>query len=249
MKLAFTISSYRLHDFVKLGLKQLARLSPESPVLVSDDPGQESADIKRTAEECGAVYRSAKNRRGHFAGDFQSMVNALSFAEAAGADIAVKVSQRFIFRKKESVEIIRKTFENPDIMVATPGQPRVRPGASKGFGAFTILTDVLMIRVGAIKPKELLEMYRTRLMREKVPWASFIECTIDELHSNHFNGRSAKIQELTNPTEDPIYLRRYQASERQYRDLALLNGFNGLFPLNEWGAIEQGNYLCRPVVV
>jgi hypothetical protein len=59
----------------------------------------------------------------------------------------------------------------------------------------------------------------------------------------------AKIEELTNPTADPIYLRRYQASEKQYRELALSNGFNGLFPLTEWGQIEGQHYQCKPVVV
>lgn len=251
-KLAFTISSYRLHDFVKLGLKQLERLSYDSPVLVSDDPGPESEMIKKTAEDHGAVYRAPTKRRGHFSGDFQSIVNAMAFAEAAGADIAIKVSQRFIFRKPESIDVIHKTFTNPNILVATPGQPRVMPGngkATNGFGNFSILSDVVMIRVGAMTPMDMLVMYRERLLREKVPWASFIECTMDLLHSSKFPGRTAKIEELTNPTEDPIYLRRYQATEKQYRDLALSHGFNGLFPLNEWGQIEQRNYLCRPVVV
>lgn len=251
-KLAFTISSYRLHDFVKLGLKQLHKLSPDSPILVSDDRGPESEMIRQTAEEHGATYRSPTKRRGHFSGDFQAIVNSMAFAEAAGADVAIKVSQRFIFRKTEAIDVIQKIFSDPNILVATPGQPRVGPGNGKstnGFGKFSILSDVVMIRVGAMTPMDLLVMYRERLLREKVPWSSFIECTIDLLHSNKFPGRTAKIEELTNPTEDPIYLRRYQATEQQYRNLALSYGFNGLFPLNEWGQIEQRNYLCRPVVV
>lgn len=251
-KLAFTISSYRLHDFVKLGLKQLHRLSPDSPVLVSDDPSPESELIRKTAQEHGASYRAPSKRRGHFSGDFQAIVNSLAFAEAAGADVAIKVSQRFVFRNPESIDVIQKTFSDPNIMVATPGQPRVMPGngkATHGFGNFSILSDVVMIRVGAMTPMDLLVMYRERLLREKVPWASFIECTIDLLHSDKFPGRTARIQELTNPTSDLIYLRRYQATEQQYRELALSHGFNGVFPLVEWAQIENRNYLCRPVVV
>lgn len=252
-KLAFTISSYRLHDFVKLGLKQLQKLSPESPILVSDDRGPESEMIQKTAEEHGAAYRGSDKRRAHFAGDFQSIVNSLAFAEAAGADVAIKVSQRFIFRLPQSIDVIHKTFSDPNILAATPGRPRVMPGKGKaagGFGNFGILSDVVMIRVGAMTPMDMLVMYRERLLREAhVPWASFIEGTIDELHNNKFPGRTTKIEELTNPTGDPIYLRRYQSTEGQYQGLALSHGFSGGFPLVEWTQIEQRNYLCRPVVV
>lgn len=251
-KLAFTISSYRLSDFVKLGLAQLSKLSPESPVLVSDDRAQESDTIKAIAEQYGATCRCSRVRRGHFSSDFQSIVNSVAFAEAAGADVAIKVSQRFIFRKPESIDVIHKTFSDPNILAATPGRPRVMPGkgkAANGFGMFSILSDVVMIRMGAISPEELLIMYRSRILRERTDWKTFIEGTVDELHSNKFPGRTAKIEELTNPTGDPIYLRRYQATEWQYRDLAAANGFAGTFPTCEWVQIEQRNYLCRPVVV
>lgn len=251
-KLAFTISSYRLHDFVKLGLKQLQKLSPDSPILVSDDRGPESEMIQKTAEEHGATYRCPKIRKGHFANDYASIMNSVAFAEAAGADVAIKVSQRFIFRLPQSIDVIHKTFSDQNILAATPGQPRVMPGkgkAANGFGEFTILSDVVMIRVGAITPEELLIMYRERLLREKVAWASFVECAVDELHSSKFPGRTARIEELTNPTSDPVYLRRYQATASQYQELALSHGFNGPFPLIEWAVLENRNYLCKPVVV
>lgn len=252
LKLAFTISSYRLHDFVKLGLKQLQKLSPDSPILVSDDRGPESEMIRQTAEEHGATYRGSDKRRAHFAGDMQGIVNSLAFAEAAGADVAIKVSQRFVFRLPQAIDVIQKTFSDPNIMAATPGRPRVMPGkgkAANGFGNFGILSDVVMIRVGAMTPMDILVMYRERLMREKVPWRAFIECTMDILHNEKFPGRTAKIEELTNPTTDPIYLRRYQAREQQYRDLALSHGFNGLFTLAEWSGIEGRGYMANPVVV
>lgn len=251
-KLAFTISSYRLHDFVKLGLKQLQKLSPDSSILVSDDRGAESEMIKQTAEEHGAAYRGSDKRRGHFCADYQGLVNSLAFAEAAGADVAVKVSQRFIFRKPESIDVIHKTFSDSNILAATPGRPRVMPGkgkASKGFSNFGILSDVVMIRVGAMTPMDLLVMYRERLLNARSSIASFIECTVDLLHTEKFPGRTARIEELTNPTVDPIYLRRYQATGQQYRELAESYGFGGVFPTCEWAQIEQGNYLCKPVVV
>lgn len=251
MRIAFTIGAYRLVDFIKLSALQLRRLSPDSPILISDDPARESPHIEQVAKELGATYRGARQRRGHFAADFQSFINALVFAESNGCDIAVKASQRFVFRKPESIDVLQKSFEKSNIMVVTPGQPTVTTNhtPSKGFAAFGTLSDVVAIRVGAISAEQLLHLYRARILREKVPWASFIECLVDELHANVFPGRTMKLKELTNPTPDPIYLRRYQANEGQYRDLALSHGFNGLFPLNEWGQIEQGNYMGRPVVV
>lgn len=251
MRIAFTIGSYRLADFIRLSIHQIRRLCPDAPILISDDTSKESGYIEKMAEQYGCSYRGARARRGHFAADFQSMVNALVFAEGAGCELAVKVSQRFIFRKPESIDVLRKAFADPAIMVATPGQPTTNTASlpSKGFGAFTTLSDVVVMRVGSMTAEQLLQLYRTRLTREKVPWASFIECVVDELHSNMFPGKTVKLPELTNPAPDPIYLRRYQAIEKQYRDLALTHGFSGIFPLGEWGQIEQRAYMARPVVI
>jgi hypothetical protein len=252
VSIAFTISSYRLVPFVQLGLAQLRKLSPDSPLMVSDDRAHESDAMQKVAEKYGAVYRCSRVRRGHFANDFQSLVNALVFAESVGAEVAVKASQRFIFRKPESIEVLRKAFSNHNIMAATPGQPVHHNGSApaRGFGAFGTLSDIVAIRVGSMSAEQLLHLYRARIIREKVPWASFIECLVDELHSHVFPGRTMKLPELTNPTSDPIYLRRYQANEKQYRDLALSHGFNGQFPLCEWSALEPGSaYFCRPVVI
>lgn len=253
MRLAFTIGSYCLHDFVRLGICQLKKLSTESPILVTDDASKESESIKRTVESYGCVYRGNRVRKGHFANDFQAIVNSLVFSEAAGVDVAVKISQRFVLRKPDAIDVIQKTFEDSNIMMATPGRPAVTGGgkAQRGFGAFSILTDIVCIRVGSISAEQLLVMYRNRIINERVPWKAFIECTIDQLHANDFNGRSARMEALTNHASpgDPIYLRRYQNREQQYRELALEHGWNGAFPLEEWGAIERHQYMCNPVVV
>jgi hypothetical protein len=252
--IAFTIGAYRLCDFVHLALRQIRQLSPDSPILVSDDAAPESGHIKRISEENGAQYRGSTKRRGHFASDLQSFVNALAFAEAVGADVAIKASQRFILRKREAVDAISRAFEDPNILVATPGQPKVGSlgnGKPVGFGAFTTLSDIVAIRVGSVSPTELLHMYRERLMREKVPWGSFLECLIDDFHHRKFPGRTVKLEAITNHKDagDPIYLRRYQNGEQQYRDLAGTHGLGGQFPLNEWGHIEGKNYFCKPMVV
>jgi len=253
MRIAFTISSYRLTSFVRLGILQIKSLFPDSPILVSDDPSPESPEIQKTCDELGCAYRGANKRRGHFAGDFQSLVNSLIFAEAIECDVAVKVSQRFIFRKPEAMQVIVDTFDNNNIMAATPGQPKItgQTRTASGFGAFTTLSDVVFLRVGAMSAEQLLHLYRGRLIRETVPWASFIECVVDEIHTIMFPGRTKKIEEFTNPNpiHDPIYLRRYQASEKMYHELAAKHNMGGIFPLNEWGQIENRDYFCRPAVI
>lgn len=256
LKLAFTLGAYRLADFVHLGLKQLRRLAGDSPLLVSDDAAPESGHIKNLAEEHGAQYRCSAKRRGHFANDCQAFVHAIAFAEAAGAEVAVKISQRFILRKPEVVAAIMDAFSDPNILVVSPGQPKVGAlgalGRPHGFGAFTCLSDVVAIRVGAISPTEMLHMYRARLLREKVPWGSFLECTIDEFHHARFPGRTIKLEAITNhngTAEDPWFLRRYQNGEHQYRALAAEHGIAGQWPLQEWSAIDGRNYMCKPMVV
>lgn len=248
VNLAFTIGAYRLCDFVHLGLKQLRRLAPDAPILVSDDTAPESGHIQNLALTNGSSYLVARKRRGHFASDYQSLVSSLAFAEAAGCDVAVKISQRLILRTPEAITAIERAFNDPNICLVTPGQPTTKEGAHRGFGQFTTLSDIVMIRVGCITPKELLHMYRERLIREKAPWASFIEVAVDDLH-RRFAGRTVKLPELTNPGPDPCYLRRYQATEQQYKDLAATHGMTGTFPLAEWGQIEGRNYMSRPLVV
>lgn len=253
MKLAFTLSTYRLCDFVRLGLRQLQTLAQDDPILVSDDDSPESHIIEKMAKDAGVSYKCTRIRKGHFAGDMQSLVNSIVFAEATGADVAVKVSQRFVFRTPESIEVIRRTFSDPNICAATPGQPKFiisqNNKAANGFGAFGILSDVVAIRTGSISAADFLAMYRDRCLTQKVPWASFIECAVDDLHSKKFPGRTAKLQELTDPSSDQIYLRRYQAVENDYRELAKTHGFNGMYPLTEWSNLERAKYLCKPKVI
>jgi hypothetical protein len=252
LKLAFTISSYRLCDFVHLGLKQLRKLSPESPILVSDDVSPESRGIASHASQHSAQYTCSAKRRGHFANDFQSLVHSLVFAKSQDCDVAVKVSQRFIFRKPESIDVLRKAFENPEILMVTPGQPKQVNGhnrAAKGFAQFTTLSDVVALRVNAISPEELLAIYRQRLMTDKAPWGSFMEVLCNDLHGSRFAGKTLRMDELTNPQAEPIYLRRYQHKPEDYRNLAGEHGFGGAFRCEEWSVLDGRNYLCKPKVV
>lgn len=251
MKLAFCIGAYRLTDFVLLGVKQIRKLSPDSPILISDDKALESAAIKQIAEDNGCAYSCSRVRRGHFAADFSSLVNSVAFAKLNNADVAVKISQRLVLRRPEAIKVILDTFQDGNICVATPGQPRyAHPTGTRGsFTHFTTLSDIVMIRSVCISSEDLIEMYRERIRREKNAWGSFIECAVDDLHTRRFPGRTVKLREFTDQTDDPIYLRRYQASEAQYDELARENGIGGKFLLHEWAMLEKRNYLCKPLCV
>ena len=251
MRLAFTIGCYRLTDFILLGVKQLRKLSPDSPILLSDDKALESAAIKQIADDHGCAYSCSRTRRGHFASDYQSLVNSVAFAKLNNADVAIKISQRLVLRRPEAIKVILNTFSDPNICVATPGQPKyAHPTGTRGsFKCFTTLSDIVMIRADCISAEDLIEMYRERIRREKNDHGSFIECAVDDLHTKRFPGRTVKLREFTDQTDDPIYLRRYQASEAQYDELAKENGIGGKFLLHEWAMLEKQKYLCKPVCV
>ncbi len=251
MNFAFTIGAYRLCDFVKLNVLQIRKLCPEAMILISDDRSSESYFMEKIANDLHCSYVCAREKRGHFAGDVQSILNSLAFAEAAGADVAVKISQRLIFRSPSTIGALRAAFEDPNIHFASPGQPKGVRGSksTQGFGQFAVLSDLVCTRVGAIKPEEIKQVYVERIQNEIVPWKEFIEALIHSLHINKFPGHSSYLPELTDPGPDLPFLRRYQCAEGDYHRLAAEHGMTGKFPLTEWGAIEGGTYRPKALVV
>lgn len=251
MKFAFTIGAYRLCDFVKLNILQLRELCPGALILVSDDKSPETPHMQKMCEELGVSFITSRERRAHFAGDMQALVNSVAFARAAEADVAVKISQRLILRTPEAINCLRKHFEDPNIYFASPGQPKHVRGNKQtaGFGGFAVLSDLVCTRVGSISPEEIIQCYRDRINNEVVPWKDFIEALVHALHINKFQGHSVMMPEFTDPTHEQIYLRRYQCAEKDYQTLAMSHGFAGLFPQIEWNALDQGRYSAKPVIV
>lgn len=254
MRLAFTIGSYRLFDFIHLGIKQIRRLcGDDTPILISDDYSPESVYIKQLAKEQGCEFMGSDKRRGHFSGDGNSLVNAISFGVHTEADIAIKVSQRFIFRLPESIQAIERAFADPAVVIAIPGQPKVAFGskAAKGFSNFAVLSDVVCVRPSIQIADRFLQLYRNRIRTESVPWKTFIEPAVHAIFNDVGPERAKLLPELTDHATpaNPIYLRRYQCTEEQYRQLASFHGILGRFPVAEFGAIEGRAYMAQPVVV
>jgi len=249
MRFAFTIGSYRLCDFIRLNIRQIQEIFPDSPILVSDDASPESHIIERIAKDCGVNYIGTKGKRGHFGGDVQALLNCLAFGEAAKSDVYVKVSQRFVFRKPECRAILEDYFSKFDF--ASPGQPKKIHGMTMthGFGAFAVLSDLVVFKAGTLGPHELMEIYRNRINNEQVPWKDFVESLIHALHLYRYKDRSVMMPEFTDSSkEDPLYLRRYQSSEREYQSLASQRGIAGRFPLAEWAVLDGRSYVVNPTL-
>lgn len=254
MRVAFTIGAYRLCDFIKLNILQLRRLVPGAKILISDDVSPESRYIQDICKEFEVPYLGSDVKRGHFAGDVQAIINALSFGRATNADVAIKISQRFIFRKPECLGAVLSSFLDETVDMVCPGVPNVTHGAkqSGGFGKFAVLSDVVAFRPSAVDPNMVLDAYRKRVETEIVPWKDFVEALVHSLHTGPLNGRSRIVEAITNTSlEDPGYLRRYQCDARRYLELAKEVGLSGrgLFPTCEWHGIDGRMYSPRPKVI
>jgi hypothetical protein len=254
MTIALTISSYLLQDFVELGLRQILKIFPGSPVLVSDDFSPRSESIADMATTLGATYIVANTRRGHFAGDCQSTGNSISFAQAHNADIAIKVSQRFIFVNPICHGLILRAFEDGKIDFALPGPMPIdtlRPGGSAGFSHFPVLTDLMMFRTSACDTESMVNEYKAKVTNEwGTPTGTFIEALAKQWIDGRFKGRSLLMGEFTKHVNGrsggDLYLRRNQNHQHTYRELARLHGINGDFLLDEWQKIDGAQYWPRP---
>jgi hypothetical protein len=242
VKFAFCIGSYGLPHFVELNIRWLRRIfGDETPILVSDDKSGTSGAIQEIAERYECHYYVGDVRRGHFAGDLQSLINALAFARQEGAEIAVKISQRLIITHPKIEEIVSCYFEKPDMAVALPGRPAQKTIiGGGGFAYFPFLTDVVFVRASALDPDELRRKYEGRLL-SKFYHDSLVEFMINDLLLGELLGRYVCCNELTDPQPNSprLYLRRYQNPANQYAEAASIVGLpRRVFELQEWRALE-----------
>lgn len=255
MKFAITSGSYRLPEFIELQIQQIrVCFGEDTPILICDDHSDQSPRIKAICEREGVTLMESRVKRGHFAGDMVTICNSIPFALAHKATIAVKVSQRFIFRTPAASAVLERVFSDPNIVFALPGKMRpdtLRPGGSAMFTAMPILSDMMAFRANAVDPRMLLEMWRRKCATEHFQWSQWVESLACDWVDQTFAGRSVKMDEFANPTfgQEPMYLRRNQHYKHDYLDLARRHGINGAFELAEWKNIERHAYNPSPVLI
>jgi len=253
MKFAVTVGAFELDWFVELQILSLRHVfGPEVPVLISDDISQRSAEIRDLASRYGVHHTCSETHRSHFAGDVQAGLNALAFAEAQGADIAIKVSQRLILCEPVVAEIISRYFADPNVWLVLPG--RIPPGTikraeSRFFASLSTNCDVVAIRVGTISPTELKDAYEGRVRANQMRHASLVEGLFAHLIDTHFNHHFKFAPELTvpYPGRAPLFLRKCQSEPADYMNHASRLGLSSdgrAVYLQEWRQLTLSYRPC-----
>lgn len=251
---AICIGAYKLTQFVELCVLRCRRVFGDVPILISDDLSINSPAIKALAEKHDCDYVVGPSQRSHFSGDMQAFVNLLKFMDELQVDVGLKLSQRFIPVLPRFKETMDETFSDSNIQLCLPGQMAKRQIARPRcffYGKFGILSDCLALRRGAITPEELLECYRARCKPGQKSSDSFAETTWGHLLATKFADRHRIMQEWTHhkPFESKIYLRKSQATEPEYAQVAAMEGVKGYWDVREWGQIEGKEYQSKPTVV
>lgn len=244
MRIAITIGSYLLRDFVELNVRQCRHVFGEdTPILVSDDISRASPEIRDTCEQLGA-YHIAGGPRGHFAGDLAAAVNALAFAEQHKADVAIKVSQRFMFAEPACKEIIERYFQPENTWLAMPGRisaHTIKRAESRFFANLSVLTDLLVIRTGTITPAALKHRYESRIASAQNQVDRLVESCWANIMDCEFVGHTVRMQEFSNPFpgRPHLYLRKAQNEPAEFELLARARGMTQFNPvLVEWKRLE-----------
>ena len=253
MKFAATIGSYAMPEFVELNILALRHVfGHDLPILVSDDWSDKSVEIRDLAAFYGVHHTCSESSRGHFAGDCQAAVNALAFAEAEHADVALKISQRTVLCEPVCRQILERYFSDPNVWLVLPARipPRtIKRAESRFFSNMAVQTDLLAIRTGTMRPDELKDIYESKVRGNKMRHASLIEGLWADMIDTKFATHYVLAQEFTTPYPGraPLYLRKCQQEPAAYLILADRLGmkWTGHPPLlQEW---KQLSDFYRPV--
>lgn len=251
MKFAVTVGAFELTQFVHANIKYIQEsFGADTDILVSDDVSQQSDAIKAICETEGVAYYRSAGRMHHFSGDMQAILNSISFARQVGADVAVKISQRFWVISPEVRRRAEEIFGNPSTVIALPGRPPPSQIlGSKSFSAYPVLTDILFLRANDFDPHTLKVYYETRWKNGPKIWHCFCETTFADLVNSQYRDRHHIFQELTQniPGQPQLFLRRYMATPQQFQKAAAKFGIGGYFQTGEWRNLER-LYSPRPKV-
>lgn len=248
-RIAITIGSYLLVDFVELNIACCRHVfGADVPILVSDDISKNSPEIRELCEK-HKVHYATGGPRGHFAGDAMAAVNAICFARWKSAELALKISQRFIFIEPIAAEILSNHFGSPNIWLGVPGRispHTIQQAASRFFANFSVLSDMVCIRTNSITPDMLKDRYEHRVRNATHDHDKLIESLWSNLLDTHFSGHTVFMNEFSHPQRPPIYLRKAQSQPADYERVAMERGVKINPVLVEWSRMEP-SYRPRPV--
>jgi len=248
---AATIGAYELASFVELNIRALRRVfGDDLPILVSDDLNRYSAEIRDVASRFDVFHYCSDTHRGHFAGDVNQACNALAFAKAQGADIALKISQRFILCDPICREILERYFSDPEVWLAFPGKihpSSIKRAESRFFSNFSTVTDFFAVRPDKLSAETVKNLYETRVREQKTRFDTLAEPLWSFIGDVTLAGHTIRMPEFSShyPGRPPIYLRKCQQEPADYQVFARENGMDEFLPLLvEW---RQMSTAYRPV--
>lgn len=251
MKIAISIGSYYLSSFVELNLRKCRRIfGADAPILVSDGASERSGEIEELADRFGAYYIGERVNRGHFAGDVQNTINGLTFARDQGADLCLKINQRFVLVHEYIKIVLEQIFAHEQIAVALPGRPDKRRIIGKTFySSFPFLVDCIFMRTNAFDAEEFRHGYEESWKEQKSKYDSYVEIYWMKLLNGQYAKRYAVLNCLTDhaPGMPVMYLRKVQNTAGDYIGEAQDCGMTNFeFPTVEWSEIKRGDYYPLP---
>lgn len=246
------MGAFLLPSFVELNLCRCRKLFPDSPILVSDDKSDKSDEIKDLAGKHDAYYTVGTAPRGHFAGDLQCGINGIVFCEQQQCDLMLKLSMRLVPVLPKFRELIEQPFiDDPNLKILVPG--RIHPGQiarteSRFFGGFGILSDVYVLRRGAISAELFKQGYEAGYVNGRHHPSNVVECYLGKLMAEKFRGQSYVCDALANhvPGSAYIFLRKHQCTSKNYEMVAAMDGLKGEYDVSEYARMLGRNYFSRP---
>lgn len=235
MKYAAAVGAAGYSHFTELNVCLLRKVfGADLDIVIRDDPSPDSARIEQMAAKRDCFYRTTASPLGHFGGDVQTFIDALALAEAVDADIAIKVSQRFMVVGTEVRPIVQGRFTaDPNLLVVMPGRPNpnfIRQGHQQ-FARFPILTDIVFMRADkkVMTPELIKGTYEAQLRGGTQYADTFVEVFWDKLRHGVLKDRVHLAPELTDHRggQPPLFFRRYQNRPEEYKRAAMQFGITG----------------------
>jgi hypothetical protein len=226
VKFACAIGSAGYPWFTELNVCSARQaLGKDVPIVITEDTSGSTTAVEAMAARRDCYLDALNPPMGHFHGDIQTSINALALAAASGADIAVKLSQRFCIVSEEVNAVVTKAFKaDPALAIICPGRPNpnwIRKGHQQ-FSRFAILTDVMFMRASLVDPEMIATEYANQLRSSQNYHDCFAEIFWHRVCEGVLGGHYWKCPQITDHSSGRLFmfLRRYQNSPSDYQRIA-----------------------------